>query len=430
MTLAHGVGRVYDLPVPLSLYVAASAATVLLSFVVRSASPLERGARGERRVAGPRVAGAVRGVLRVAGVLGLVVALVAGAYARSEGFTATSLLFWVAGLVGVVALSALVAGVWDALDPWATLDLVYRSGDRPPPARTPPWWIAPAALYALFWFELVSGAGYRDTALVAVLLAYSAVALGWRPSLGPAWRRLDPLSLLFGFAGRSAPLRLAGDGIYARSPVAAADDPAPMPRGAFAALFVALGATTLDNVRETVGWTDLLDATNLDEVARMPRDTVALALFAAAFFGAYLAAVAVAHRWIGRRLTTLDVARRIGWSLAPIAVAYLLAHNVPLLATGVPALLRALSDPLALGWNVLGTAHLFEGFEPSPKLVWWIEIVLVVGGHVLGVLVAHRAAWRLSTSYHRAVRSQYALTALMVGYTAATLWLLAQPLVT
>lgn len=430
MTLAHGVGRLYDLPVPLSLYLAASAATVLLSFVVRTASPLGRGAAPERRIAGAGVARAVRAALRVAGVLGLVLAVVAGAYVRSEGFTLTSLTFWVAGLVGVAALSALVAGAWDALNPWATLALVYRSADTPQTARAAPWWVGPVALYALFWFELVSGAGFRDTALVAVLLAYSAFALGWRPAAGAAWRKVDPLSLLFGFAARTAPLRLAGDGVYVRSPVAAADDPAPMPRGAFAALFVALGATTLDNVRETVGWTDLLVATGLDDVPDVPLDTVALAAFAAAFFGAYVAAIAVAHRWIGRRLGTIDVARRIGWSLAPIAIAYLLAHNVPLLATGVPALLRALSDPLAQGWNLLGTAHLLEGFQPSPKLVWWLEIALVVGGHVLGVLVAHRAAWRLSASYHRAVRSQYALTALMVGYTAATLWLLAQPLVT
>jgi hypothetical protein len=61
--------------------------------------------------------------------------------------------------------------------------------------------------------------------------------------------------------------------------------------------------------------------------------------------------------------------------------------------------------------------------------VWFVEIALIVGGHILAVLAAHRTAWRIGGSRVVALRSQYALTALMSLYTVATLWLLAQPLV-
>ncbi|HYP23570.1 MAG TPA: hypothetical protein VEV43_08350, partial [Actinomycetota bacterium] len=124
-----------------------------------------------------------------------------------------------------------------------------------------------------------------------------------------------------------------------------------------------------------------------------------------------------------------EAARGFGWSLVPIGVAYVIAHNAPLLLTGVPELLRVVSDPFEYGWNLFGTAELWSGFSPSPQLVWYIEIAVIVGGHVLGVLAAHRTAVRVAGDHASAVRSQYALTALMSVYTIATLWLLAQPLV-
>ncbi len=60
--------------------------------------------------------------------------------------------------------------------------------------------------------------------------------------------------------------------------------------------------------------------------------------------------------------------------------------------------------------------------------MWFVEIGLIVGEHILALLVAHRM-WKIEGSHVLALRSQYALTALMSLYTVATLWLLAQPLV-
>jgi hypothetical protein len=172
-----------------------------------------------------------------------------------------------------------------------------------------------------------------------------------------------------------------------------------------------------------------LQATNLDAIPVMLRETLALAVLTLPFVATFMAAVWVAHRSIGRDRTVGNTGRYLGWSLIPIGVAYVLAHNAPLLITGVPQLIRALSDPFERGWNLLGTAHSFEGFAASPKLVWFLEIAFIVTGHIVAVMAAHRAAVRLADSHRAAVNSQYALTVLMSVYTITTLWLLAQPLV-
>jgi hypothetical protein len=158
-------------------------------------------------------------------------------------------------------------------------------------------------------------------------------------------------------------------------------------------------------------------------------DSVALLAFAGLFFLPFLIAIAAARRPLRHDIPLARLARHFGWSLVPIGTAYVLAHNVPLFITGIPQIVRGLSDPFERGWNLLGTADAFESFFASPRLVWFLEIAVIVGGHILGVLAAHRAAVRLAESQRGAVRSQIALTVLMSLFTITTLWLLAQPLV-
>jgi hypothetical protein len=427
--LAHGVGRLYESPIPLYLYLVAAAATVAISFLIRALWRGGDGAAAPRRIAGPRVAGILRVGLLTVGVAGLLLTLISGIVVRSEGFTLTALLFWIGLIVGVMLLSIIVGGAWDTADPWATLEGVYRIEDAPERHLTIPWWIAPAGIYLLFWFELVSGVGFVDFWIVMILLAYSLIVFSFRASLGAEWNERDPLSILFGFAGRIAPLRLTKEELLSKSPVAELDPGYPMPPALFASIFILLASTTFDNVSETVGWSSFLTSSGVDALPSKIVDSVALASFSLIFLIPFLAAIKIAHSWIGRERPVRDIAASFGWSLIPIGIAYVLAHNAGLLLTGAPILLRSISDPLDLGWNLLGTADLFRGYIVSPALVWFVEIGLIVGGHILGVLAAHRLAVRLAGSHRRAVRAETVLTLLMCVYTISTLWLLAQPLV-
>ena len=426
--LAHGVGQIYQSPIPLILYLVAAAAVVALSFVLsarRSAAP----PTGERLIGGRRPARAIRTGLTVIGVIGLALGLAAGVVDHSEGFTLTTLSFWVGLIVGTMLASAVMSGTWSASDPWDTLERVYRLEDAPVRIRQSPWWVAPIAVYALFWLELVSGVGFIDFWIVMVLLAYSLFVFTFRASLGPQWRERDPLSVLFGFAERIAPLRLSDRGVFLKHPVADLSPGVPMPLALFASVFVLLASTTFDNVSQTVGWGTFLTSTGLVDLSPKIVNSLSLALFAVPFLVPFLMCMWVARSWTGANDSLTNVSLTFGWSLIPIGVAYVLAHNSGLLITGLPILIRSLSDPFGFGWNLLGTAHLFEGFVVSPELVWFVEIALIVTGHILGVLAAHRTAVGIASTHRDAVRSEYALTALMCVYTISTLWLLAQPLV-
>ena len=426
--LAHGVGRVYESPIPAYLYAVGAGLTVLLSFVLRALAGHREQVARARVVAGEGVARVLGAILRVAGLAGLALAIAAAVLVDERGLTLAPLLFWVGLIVGTTALCVLLGGSWEAADPWGTLEGYYRIDDdeREPPAL--PWWTGPLLVYTLFWFELVSGVGFEPAGILGAVVVYSVLSFALRHRLGPDWRLVDPLSILFGFASATSPLELRSDGIRYRG-MAGLDRHEPMPRALFASVFVLLASTTLDNVTETVGWSSFVTSTGLDALPREVVESVAFVAFALLFLAPFLGAIAAGGQRARGESSLYVAARSFGWSLVPIGVAYVLAHNAPLLITGVPQLLRELSDPFGYGWNLFGTASLWSGFAPSPQLVWYLEIALIVGGHVLGVLAAHRTAVRVAGDHAGAVRSQYALTALMSVYTIATLWLLAQPLV-
>lgn len=429
MVLAHGVGRVYELPIPLWLYLVGAAATVLVSFLLRILARETRPLRPESIVARGRAPRAFEVFLRGAALVLLLLTIVSGTVVGERGATFPTLVLWVGLVVGMTLLSAVMAGVWEAADPWAAIERFYRIEGAEVRRRVPPWWLGPLLLYGLFWFELVSGVAYESFWVVAVLVGYTIYAFTFRTPFGDAWRTADPLSILFGFASRTAPSRLAGDSLLLRSPMHDLEEDRPMPLALYASVFVLLASTTYDNLSETVGWHDLLAFLQVDTVPSVLVGSIALALLALPFLATFLGVIGIARRWLSDSITFHETARYFAWSLVPIGIAYVLAHNAPLLYTGVPQLLRFASDPFVRGWNLLGTAGLWEGFVVSPALVWFTEIALIVGGHVLAVLSAHRLAVRLAPSDVAAARSQYALTVLMSLYTIVTLWLLAQPLV-
>jgi hypothetical protein len=156
-------------------------------------------------------------------------------------------------------------------------------------------------------------------------------------------------------------------------------------------------------------------------------DSVALALLAVPFLLTFKLPVLPARRHLDG--SPQETSRTFAWSLAPIAVAYLLAHNASLFLVTFPVWFVTLSDPLSLGWNLLGLGNVLPGFAPSPELVWFLEVSLVVGGHILAVVTGHRIARGLSKTGRSPLASQVPMTILMSLYTVGTLWLLSLALV-
>ena len=112
----------------------------------------------------------------------------------------------------------------------------------------------------------------------------------------------------------------------------------------------------------------------------------------------------------------------------PIALVYAVAHYFSLLVIQGQFVLPLSSDPFGFGWRPLRRGRPLHA-QPGPDLaerIWYVQVGALVAGHVAGLAIAHDRAVSLFRSREAALRSQYAMLALMVVYTVTGLWLLSQ----
>jgi hypothetical protein len=105
-----------------------------------------------------------------------------------------------------------------------------------------------------------------------------------------------------------------------------------------------------------------------------------------------------------------------------------LGHYLTLLVIEGQRTVFQLADPLGQGWNVLGLAENGVVATPLtyPTVTALAQLLFIVGGHVLGVIVAHdRAVALLRPEAMR--RAQLPLLTVMVVYTVGGLLLLFSP---
>jgi hypothetical protein len=60
------------------------------------------------------------------------------------------------------------------------------------------------------------------------------------------------------------------------------------------------------------------------------------------------------------------------------------------------------------------------------RATWYWQVGFVIAGHVAGLTLAHDRALAMYSDAKLAVRSQYWMLAVMVGFTSLALWLLSQ----
>ena len=202
---------------------------------------------------------------------------------------------------------------------------------------------------------------------------------------------------------------------------------------------ILLASVTFDGFSATSGWVDFQSAMvntfsgvfNYQFFDSLTlADTLGVLLFPVAFFLAFLAFSNFMSGTAGGEFGAMALARAFAYSLAPIAVAYNLAHYVNLLLIQGQLIAPLASDPFGYGWDLLGTADYQVNIGViNARILWYLSTVLIVVGHVLAVYLAHRAATRLFSDRSTALNSQYPMLMLMVMYTVVSLWIIAQPIV-
>ena len=84
--------------------------------------------------------------------------------------------------------------------------------------------------------------------------------------------------------------------------------------------------------------------------------------------------------------------------MIPIAAVYFTAHYFAYLLIAGENTPAVIVDPFGHSWNPLGWGeYATDERDRAGGLVWWIQVLLIVCGHVVAVFAAHRLALRSST---------------------------------
>jgi hypothetical protein len=487
---AHGFGQRYDLPVPLWLWITGAAAAVILSFVIVGFF-VRRKPRvpGESRVnllrwrLGRLLAGRSLRLAAQAVAVGLLLLVVTAGLFGDQNPTRNlaPVWVWVIWWVGIAYVSALAGNLWAAINPWAAIfgwaeALVRRAGGDGLALGLPyPRWLGmwPAiALFATFaWIELVYSGRAVPAQLALLITAYSLITWTGMTLFGHGmWlRHADPFAATFGLFARFSPTEIrvtdpaacrrceAGclpdrDGCFhcaecfdradasARQwnlrPYGAGlqrSDDVTLSMAAFVLLL--LSTVAFDGFTATPAWARLESSLYAALTPLGGARLTAIGTFGFLAFSAFFGAVyGLFSYWIARAgggdLSAGTVARLFVLSLVPIAIAYHLAHYLTYLLIQGQLVIRLASDPYGFGWNLLGTARYLPDIGiVGARFAWYASVIAIVLGHIIAVYVAHAIALARYPDRSAAIRSQVPMLILMVGYTMAGLWMVAQPIV-
>jgi len=366
----------------------------------------------------------VRTTARLAALAVLAATLAVGYLGPSTGVRNLAVLVvWVAWWGGYVASTYLLGNTWATLNPFRTLASALPSLDRPYPDRLGAW-PSVAGLLLLVWVEVMTPLADDPRLLATVLVVYTVITLAGTVTVGAeAWfGNADPLSRAFRLYGQLAPLHVADGRLRLRLPGAALPDTVLDGRDDVAFVVTLLFVTTYDGFVATGPWASGARAV-VD--AGVPAPLLYLGAYlvgAVLFYLAYRASARLGRRQADTYLTTAYLARRFAPALLPIAAGYHLAHNLGSVLVLGPTLAAVAMAPLSPPASPPQLAGL-------PAWVGGVELACVLLGHLVAVWVAHATAYDVFPSRLQAVRSQYGVTAVMVGYTMLSLWIVTEPYV-
>ncbi len=132
-------------------------------------------------------------------------------------------------------------------------------------------------------------------------------------------------------------------------------------------------------------------------------------------------------RSIERKYEPAILRKLFAHSLVPLSLGYVIAHYFSLVTFQGQATGRLVSDPLGNGTDYFGTASAVVNYNViSATHIWYIQVGALIAGHVAGLVLAHDKALVIFNDAREALRSQYWMLVVMVGFTSLGLWLLSQ----
>jgi hypothetical protein len=435
MVFAHGIGGAKDLPIPVEYFLAGASAALAISFIVLTLA--WRNPRYDARYGGIALpAGFARVVdgpvfawtLRA---LGLAFFLYVG-WAAIAGpdllVNPVFGVFYVILWVGLVPASLAFGAFYKAVNPVRTLHLLFTKATGGDPERglseLPRWvglWPAAVALFSFVWLELV----YPESTYLSVVrlwvAAYLAVVILGGAVFGGRWiAQTDPFEAYSTLVGRLSVFGRREDGtLVLRSPLANLDATPAVP-GLVATVSVLFGSTAFDSFSGSTFWLRFTQSSDASTLLLNSLALLAFCLIVGLSFAGATMLTGVDEATDRRELPAL-----FAHSVVPIIVGYIIAHYLSYFVEVGQQTLVLLSDPLARGDNLLGTADWEVNYwlSSNPTFLAVVKVLAVVTGHVLGVIAAHDRAMKLLPKRHQ-LTGQLPLLFVMVFYTVSGLYLL------
>jgi hypothetical protein len=437
---AHGLVQRPEPAIPQWLFAWAAAAVLVISFfalaVLWPQPRLERDTSwqpfpGGRFIAGP----VVQGLCGLIGVFLLIVTLTAG-YVGSgtalDNWAPTFILitFW----VGLVFASILFGDVFRAFSPWRAIGRLLPSLNRPYPEK---WgrWPAAIGIVCFTWIELVSGWGDHPARLVSAGLVYTVGMLVFQYIYGvETWsRRGDAFGVYYNLFSRMSVWETRDGVLGVRPPLVGVTRLEPA-AGTVGFVTVMIGTVTFDGLSQGPLWrnlsADIVDALGNLGIGPITASQIAATIglaFGVALVGGFYRLGIEGAVSVGGDMTVKRLEVGFIHTLLPIAAVYVAAHYFTFLIFEGQAIGYLASDPFGQGWNLFGTVASGIDYSIFPERdTWYVQVGFVVVGHVAALTLAHDRALTLYGDAKLAVRSQYWMLGIMVGFTSLALWLLAQ----
>ncbi len=438
--LAHAFGQVYNLPVPLWLYLYGGGAAVILSFVVVG-FVVDRPASAKAVVSGRKLGTLSDWVLWLVRLLSLalfVAIILAGWYGTQDSNGNIAVTFvWITFYLGFAYLCLLLGDLWQLVHPVRTV--ISLASKLKPLVAYPRWlgsWPALITYVVFIWLETLSN-GYAiiPANLSRLLVAYFVLTLGGVVAFGEDWyAHGDFLSVFFHFFGSLSPISHENKKIILRSPLSGLLSESVADLGRLVFILFMLASTAFDGLRDTQSFALFYNwlVGNIPTLVSWGPTKIRLVVLLIsplAFLSIYAVFIRLIKVLVATKQTTKQLMFSFAPSLVPIAIAYNIAHYYTLLLIQGQLIIKLLSDPLGRGWNLFGTANfrINVGLLNAAN-VWYTQVGLIVLGHIAAVYIAHLIALRVYPKTKQAILSQYPMLVLMVVYTMTSLWIIAQPI--
>jgi hypothetical protein len=439
---AHGVQGRADTPIPIEAFFLVAAVVLVVSFVGLSFGWSKPKLSTYTWVQAPRftqtlvLSQATLWIFRLITLLIFSVVLFAAMFGSTTlGSNIAPLVVFVVWWIALVPIAGLFGNVWRSINPWISVAKLLNFKAETA-SKLPSWvgvWPSAAILLIFAWLELVFPTPAEPRLIALIIVAYSLFTLWGMKKYGTD-RWLDSgegFSVYSGLLALISPVEVRNGKLGFRAPFIAATRMRIEP-GVVGLIAVLIATVTYDGLSTSSFWKlrdiaaseRLIDLGLNDFQAGVLIGTFGLLgslfVFSLLFEICSYLSGAIAN-W--KYTNAGRVAVAFSHSMIPIAFAYFVAHYFTLFVFQSQDLLRLASDPFGFGWDLFGTSERRINFQAvSAELIWGVQTIAIVVGHVLGLGYAHDRALEIGRTHKEALKSQYPMLVLMVLLTVAGLW--------